>query len=63
MVQKVLKKEAIIFLVMILLIEKSIPPKSRKMHRIEFKICLVMGNGSRVVVTQQIFFFNCIKKK
>ena len=26
------------------------------MHLIEFKICVVVGNGSRVVVTHQIFY-------
>ena len=28
------------------------------MHPIEFKICIVAGNGSRVVVTHQIFLTN-----
>ena len=27
------------------------------MHLIEFKICIIAGNGSRVVVTHQIFIF------
>ena len=27
------------------------------MHLIEFKICAIAGNGSRVVVTHQIFFY------
>ena len=26
------------------------------MHLIEFKICVIVGNGSRVVVTHQIFY-------
>ena len=29
------------------------------MHLIEFKICVIAGNGSRVVVTHQIYFRCC----
>ena len=47
------------FLLMIaLLIEKRSPPlmkvKKNAPHRI-FKVCVLVGNGSRVVVTHQIF--------
>ena len=31
------------------------------MHLIEFEMCVVAGNGSRVVVTHQIFFFDCLE--
>ena len=37
--------------------EKESSVHERKMHLIEFKICVVAGNGSHVVVTHQIFRF------
>ena len=47
------------FLMIVHLIEKRNPPLMkvhlRKMHLIEFKICVIAGNGSRVVFTHQIF--------
>ena len=47
---------------MALLIEKMSPPlqKVKKNERIEFKICVKAGNGSRAVVTHQIFFINAM---
>ena len=61
LLKQVLKKGTIIFLMIAFLTEKRSPPLMkvhlRKMHHIEFKICVIAGNGSRVVVTTQIFFF------
>ena len=53
----VLKIEGLIFFVLALLNEKrSIPFKKVKTHEtVEFKICGIAGNESRVVVTYQIF--------
>ena len=41
-----------------LLVEKSSPPliKVKKMYFIDFKIRVIMGSGSRVVASRQIFF-------
>ena len=33
----------------------SINKSKEKMHCIEFKMCLIAGNGVRIVVTHQIF--------
>ena len=56
--QKNFKKGLIIFLKLALLIEKRSPSliKVKKVCFIEFKICVVAGNGSRVVITHQISY-------
>ena len=55
----ILKKEALIFLMMVLLTEKRSPPliKAKKIYLIEFKMYVIAGNGSHVVVSHQIFLF------
>ena len=53
--QKILKKEALSFLVMALLAEKKSPPLIKVKKNTPFKLCVVAGNRSRMVVTDQIY--------